>query len=93
MSYGWGRRVAGIRGARVTLTFIGTAITWIGIKDAWSGLATLHLDGDMATIDSVSATAQQQHALFSATGLRRGPHTLSIEITHERGPGTEGSWV
>jgi hypothetical protein len=81
------------RGARVTLTFIGTGITWIGIKDAWSGLATLHLDGEMATIDSFSATAQQQHALFSATGLRRGPHTLSIEITHERGPGTEGSWV
>ncbi len=80
-------------GARVTLTFIGTGITWIGVKDGWSGLATVHLDGELTIVDSFSATSLQQHALFSATGLQRAPHTLSIEITHERGPRTEGSWV
>ena len=80
-------------GARVTLTFTGTGISWIGVKDGWSGLATVHLDGDQTIVDSYSPIGRQQHPLFSATGLSRGPHTLSIEITHERGPGTEGSWV
>lgn len=80
-------------GARVTLTFVGTGITWIGVKDGWSGLATIHLDGELTIVDSFSPTPLQQHALFSATGLVRAAHTLSIEITHERGPGTEGSWV
>ena len=80
-------------GARVTLTFTGTGITWIGVKDGWSGLATVHLDGEQTIVDSYSLIGRQQHTLFSATGLSRGTHTLSIEITHERGPGTEGSWV
>ena len=81
------------RGARLTLSFTGTGISWIGVKDGWSGLATLHLDGELTIIDSYNQITNEQLALFSATGLPSGPHTLSIEVTHERGPGTEGSWV
>jgi hypothetical protein len=29
----------------------------------------------------------------TASGLAPGTHTFSIEVTHERGPGTDGSWV
>ncbi|OLD15980.1 MAG: hypothetical protein AUJ01_11155 [Acidobacteria bacterium 13_1_40CM_3_65_5] len=81
------------RGARATLSFTGTGISWIGVKDGWSGLATVSLDGSMTVVDSYSGTAHYQDTLFTARGLSAGPHTLSIEVTHERGPGTEGSWV
>jgi bacillopeptidase F len=81
------------RGARVTVTFEGTGIRWIGVRDAWSGLANVSLDGSMSQIDTYTAEGAYQTVLFSATGLPRGPHTLSIEVLHERGPGTDGSWV
>jgi hypothetical protein len=80
------------RGARVSITFTGTGIAWIGVSDAWAGLATVYLDGAMKIIDSYGKGGYQQ-PLFRASGLAPGPHTLSIEVTHERGPGTDGSWV
>jgi hypothetical protein len=80
------------RGARVSITFTGTGIAWIGVADAWAGLATVYLDGTMKIVNTYGNGGYQQ-ALFSATGLSPGPHTLSIEVTHERGPGTDGSWV
>jgi hypothetical protein len=81
------------RGARATLSFTGTGISWIGVRDGWSGLATVSLDGSMTVIDSYSEISHYQDTLFSARNLSAGPHTISIEVTHERGPGTEGSWV
>jgi trimeric autotransporter adhesin len=81
------------RGSRVTLSFTGTGIRWIGVADGWSGLATVHLDGELKIVDSYSAIGRQQYPLFTASGLANGQHTLTIEVTHERGPGTEGSWV
>lgn len=81
------------RGARVSLTFNGTGIRWIGTADGWSGLATVYLDGVMKIVDTYSNVAHYQIPLFAAQGLANGPHTLSIEVMHERGPGTDGSWV
>ena len=81
------------RGARVTVTFDGTGIRWIGVKDGWSGLATASLDGSMTLVNSYDAGGGYQRVVFSATGLARGPHTLSIEVMHERAAGTDGSWV
>jgi hypothetical protein len=80
-------------GARASITFSGTGISWIGVADGWSGLATVYLDGDMKVVDGYSETAMYQRVIYEAHGLAPGPHTLSIEVTHERGPGTEGSWV
>lgn len=81
------------RGARASLTFTGSGITWLGVSDGWSGLATVYLDGVMTVLDTYSNVTRFQKAIFSAHGLSSGPHTLSIEVMHERGPGTEGSWV
>jgi hypothetical protein len=81
------------RGSRVTVTFEGTGIRWVGVKDAWSGIANVSIDGNMTQIDSYAGDGAYQHVLFSATGLPKGPHTLAIEVLHERGPGTDGSWV
>jgi hypothetical protein len=80
-------------GARAAITFAGTGIDWIGVADGWSGLATVYLDGEMKVVDTYSQSALYQRVIFAAHGLAPGPHTLSIEVTHERGPGTEGSWV
>jgi len=81
------------RGARATVTFRGDGITWIGFIDGWAGLATVYLDGTMKVIDSYGVRTQYQTPLFVARGLGAGPHTLSIEVTHERGANTDGSWV
>lgn len=81
------------RGARVTVTFTGTGITWLGLVDRWSGLGTVHLDGTLKILDTYSELQHYQHVQYSATGLAPGPHTLSIEVLHERGPKTSGSWV
>src|SRR5258706_5565219 len=81
------------KGARASITFNGTGISWIGVADAYAGLATVYLDGTMQVINTYNPISQYQKVLFRAGGLAPGPHTFSIEITHERGPGTDGSWV
>ena len=81
------------RGARASITFNGTGISWIGVADAYAGLATVYLDGTMQVINTYNPISQYQKVLFRAGGLGPGVHTFSIEITHERGPGTDGSWV
>ena len=81
------------RGARATISFIGTGITWVGVMDGWAGIATVHLDGAMTVVDTYGDPGVSQQAIHAVTGLPAGPHTLSIEVTHERGPRTDGSWV
>jgi len=80
-------------GSRATIAFTGTGITWIGVLDGWSGLATVYLDGNMKVVDTYGSPTRYRQALYTARGLSGGPHTLSIEITHERGANTQGSWV
>jgi hypothetical protein len=84
-------------GATAVLNFTGTGITWIGALDPWAGMATVYLDGTMNTVDtyggSVSGSTLYQQALFKARGLTNGPHTLSIQVTHQRDANGLGSWV
>src|SRR5258705_12810979 len=81
------------KGARASITFNGTGISWIGVADAYAGLATVYLDGTMQGINTCNPISPYQKVLFRAGGLAPGAHTFSIEITHERGAGTDGSWV
>ena len=80
-------------GARVTLSFTGSGITWVGVVDAYSGLATVYVDGHMTIVDSYADPAEYQHAVYAIHGLSSDTHTLTIEVTHERAGKTEGSWV
>ena len=80
------------KGARATVTFNGTGITWIGVKDNWSGVANLYLDGNLTVVDTYGDNLYQQ-PIFQVGGLAAGPHTLSIEVLHSRGPLTQGSWI
>jgi hypothetical protein len=80
-------------GARAVVTFTGRGISWIGVADRWNGLATVTLDGLPRKIDGWGATTRYQAVMFTVSGLSIGAHKLSIEISHERGPNGEGSWV
>ena len=79
------------RGARATITFNGTGISWIGVLDGWAGLATVYLDGQMKVINTYAAVTRYQQVIYSVKRLSPGPHTFAIEVTHERGANTEGS--
>jgi hypothetical protein len=90
---GGGATLTNETGARAVITFTGRSITWIGVMDRWNGLATVSVDGQPYKVDGWGPTTRYQAVLFSVNGLSIGPHKLSLEINHERGPNGEGSWV
>src|SRR5579864_8609639 len=80
--------------ARATLTFTGTAVSCIGYRDQWSGIARVYVDGVMkGTIDTYAASAQTQAAIYTASGLADGTHTLAIEVAGTHNAVSAGSWV
>jgi hypothetical protein len=70
-------------GARATLTFTGTSVTWIGDRSLETGIAQVSLDGglpvDVDTFANVLGTSQAP--IFSQRGLTPGTHTLTIKVT------------
>jgi hypothetical protein len=80
--------------ARATLTFTGRAVSWIGYRDQWSGIARVYVDGVIqGTIDTYAASTQAQAAVYTASGLTDGTHTLEIEVTGTHSAASGGSWV
>jgi hypothetical protein len=68
-------------GHRASFSFIGTRVSWVGLRGPQNGIAHVFLDGAFhATVDTHSAT-EIQAAVFTATGLAPGRHTLEIEAT------------
>ena len=68
--------------ARVTFSFTGTAVSWIGFRGPQAGRARVFLDGTrVATVDAYAPAEQLQAVLFTRTGLTAAPHTLAIEVT------------
>ncbi|HYR86779.1 MAG TPA: hypothetical protein VE422_22015 [Terriglobia bacterium] len=82
-----------VAGAEAVVSFTGTGISWIGVGDPWNGLANVTLDGLPYKIDGWADTTRYQQVFFTVNGLSIGPHKLSIEIPHERGPNGMGAWV
>jgi uncharacterized protein (TIGR03437 family) len=80
--------------SQAVLSFTGTGITWFGVLDPGNGEAWVYLDGVMSIVDCYGATTQYQQALFTASGLTAGPHTLSIQVPHVReNINASGSWI
>ena len=90
-----GRAVLGLEpGARATLTFSGTSVSWIGYRDEWSGIARVYLDGVLkGTVDTYASPAQSQATLYTANGLANGNHTLAVEVTGTRSSASASNWV
>ena len=76
-----------VTGATATFTFTGTAVTWIGLKCSVCGIATVSIDGGAATsVDTAGPAAPgspglTSEAVFTASGLVAGSHTLVITVT------------
>jgi len=81
-------------GAQATLNFQGTAIAWNGYRGPDAGIARVTLDGVLAgEVDLYSPVHGIQAAVFTATGLADGDHSLTLEATGQRHPSSSGSLV
>jgi hypothetical protein len=95
--YSGGRAIrSSAPGTQVAFDFTGTAVSWIGYRDASSGIADVYLDGQLkATVDAFVQAPQAQAVLFSVSGLSAGTHRLVIVVTGNQNPLSGGSsvWV
>jgi uncharacterized protein (TIGR03437 family) len=81
-------------GAGVTFTFNGTAVSWIGYRDQWSGLAQVYIDGALqATVDTYMNPSQAQTTTWSVSGLSPGVHFLDIVATGTADAASSGAWI
>jgi hypothetical protein len=81
-------------GEQATLSFTGTAVTWISARSPFTGIARVFLDGILqGEVDTYAPSEQGQVRVFTADGLPRGPHTLTIEATGSKNPAAESTPV
>ncbi|MCX6625696.1 MAG: hypothetical protein NTY38_32465 [Acidobacteria bacterium] len=81
-------------GSRATINFNGTGITWFAYRDEWSGIARVYVDGALkATVDTYRSPSQAKASAYAINGLVPGAHSLTIEVTGLRSPGSGGSWI
>jgi hypothetical protein len=76
-----------IPGSTVTIPFTGTGITWYGERASDHGRADVSLCNAQGaqcapatTVDTYGATTTPQQALYTASGLAYGAHTLTITL-------------
>ena len=81
-------------GAGVNFAFNGTAVTWLGYRDQWSGLAQVYIDGTLqGTVDTYLSPSQAKTPAWSISGLSPGIHVLGIVATGTHDAVSGGSWV
>lgn len=81
-------------GAEATLSFTGTGVRWVSFGNRNNGIARVFIDGALVgEVDTYALTEQQQFVVFTATGLTRGVHTLTIEVTGTRNLASTDTWV
>src|SRR5216117_1051735 len=74
-----------VPGAKASISFDGTGISWIGARGPQTGIARVSLDGVVnPPIDTYSATEQIQAQVFTKQGLADASHTLTVEVTGEQ---------
>ncbi len=83
---------ANLAGAVATLSFTGTEIRWLSFLNSNNGIARVSLDGTLlGEVDTYASSAAG--AVFTAAGLTRGPHTLTIEVTGTKNQASTDTWV
>jgi hypothetical protein len=86
-----GARVTETPGAKATLTFRGTAVSWSGARMPAGGIASVSVDGGVAIdVDTYFPTNKIQGVVFAATGLADSSHTLTIEATGRKNAASTG---
>ena len=80
--------------ARAEFAFTGSAVSWLGLRAPYTGIARVYLDGTLVeTVDTYAAIEEVRAVLFARTGLTDTPHTLAIEVTGERNPASIANWI
>jgi hypothetical protein len=81
-------------GARATLPFIGTSISWIGYRGPGAGIASVYLDGSFAgEVDLYNPGERVQAIVFTSPPLADVNHTLTIEATGRKNAQSTGTRV
>jgi hypothetical protein len=76
-----------VPGASATVTFTGTAVSWIGLRCSACGIATVSIDGGAASpVDTAGPAAPgspglASEAVFSASNLAAGSHTMVVTVS------------
>jgi hypothetical protein len=82
------------KGARAAFTFTGTAVRWVGLRDRWSGIARVYLDGvSLGEVDTFSNSDQPSVPIYSVADLPYAAHTIVIEATGRKRSGSGGRWI
>jgi predicted amidohydrolase len=81
-------------GDRAVLSFNGTAVRLLVYRDEWSGLARIHLDGQVrASVDTYASPAQSRAVIWDSGSLPAGSHTVTVEVLGARSAASAGNWV
>ena len=89
--FGWSggsAKQSAVAGARASLAFAGTSVTWFGSRGKGMGIALLSVDGGPGVeVDLFAIPNDEIHSpAFTVNGLSDGPHTLTIEVTGRAHP-------
>lgn len=92
-SAGW-MRFSTTPDASADFWFVGTSVTWVGLRGPQMGIAEVTLDGQsLGTVDLYSESIECVADLLSASDLSEGPHFVSIRVTGEKNPQSTGTTV
>jgi hypothetical protein len=81
-------------GSVAVFKFTGTAVSWIGRKDPWAGVAQVYLDGvSQGMVDTSGPCCQSQAVVFSKSGLASTSHTLVIQVMGWNGASSTAPWI
>jgi beta-galactosidase len=81
-------------GDTAVLRFTGTSVTLYGDLDRVHGIGTVTLDSQPPqNVDFYAAGRQNQVAVWKATDLAEGPHTLTVTVTGTGNPASSDTYV
>src|SRR5207249_24529 len=81
-------------GSVATLSFTGNAVTFVVMRDEYSGKAQVYVDGKATDVVDLYATPGiRQAALYTVSGLSSGSHKVGIGPTGTKSSSSLGYWV
>jgi hypothetical protein len=80
-------------GALATLSFTGTGVRWLGYRNTNNGIARVSVDGGFVGEVDTYSPSPGLGVVFTATGLPRGAHTMTITAAGTKNPASSDTWV
>lgn len=81
-------------GAYMEFTFTGTGARLYGIQGPWCGIANVQVDfGEPVQVDTYGPTPVEQTLFFDTGALPHGEHTVTLTVTGQKDPESEGCWI